>query len=83
MEAHEIGNLIVSSKVEGTAVYNAAGENLGEIDDLMIDKLSGKVAYAIMSSAAASSASWEINTIPCRGRSSNTILVGAVCGQSR
>ena len=49
MEAHEIGNLIASSKVEGTAVYNAAGENLGEIDDLMIDKLSGKVAYAIMS----------------------------------
>ena len=49
MEAHEIGNLIASSKVEGTAVYNTAGESLGEIDDLMIDKLSGKVAYAIMS----------------------------------
>jgi protein-glucosylgalactosylhydroxylysine glucosidase len=25
MEAHEIGNLIASSKVEGTAVYNTAG----------------------------------------------------------
>ena len=49
MEAHEIGNLIASSKVEGTAVYNTAGESLGEIDDLMIDKSSGKVAYAIMS----------------------------------
>jgi len=49
MEAHEIGNLIASSKVEGTAVYNTAGESLGEIDDLMIDKSTGKVAYAIMS----------------------------------
>ena len=49
MEAHEIGNLIASSKVEGTAVYNTAGESLGEIDDLMIDKSSGQVAYAIMS----------------------------------
>ena len=49
METHEIGNLIASSKVEGTAVYNTAGESLGEIDDLMIDKSSGKVAYAIMS----------------------------------
>ena len=49
MEAHETGNLIASSKVQGTAVYNTAGENLGEIDDLMIDKSMGKVAYAIMS----------------------------------
>jgi PRC-barrel domain len=29
--------------------YNAAGDNLGAIHDLMIDKPSGKVAYAIMS----------------------------------
>jgi sporulation protein YlmC with PRC-barrel domain len=49
MEAHETGNLIASSKVQGTAVYNTAGESLGEIDDLMIDKSTGKVAYAIMS----------------------------------
>ena len=76
MEAHEIGNLIASSKVEGTAVYNTAGESLGEIDDLMIDKLSGKVAYAIMSFGGFLG-SWEINTTRCRGRSSNTTLVGA------
>jgi sporulation protein YlmC with PRC-barrel domain len=49
MEAPETGNLIASSKVQGTAVYNTAGESLGEIDDLMIDKSTGKVAYAIMS----------------------------------
>ena len=30
-------------------VYNAAGDNLGAIHDVMIDKPSGKVAYAIMS----------------------------------
>jgi hypothetical protein len=50
MEAvKETGNLIASSKVQGTYVYNAAGEELGSIHDVMIDKLSGKVAYAIMS----------------------------------
>jgi sporulation protein YlmC with PRC-barrel domain len=50
MEAvQETGNLIASHKVQGTSVYNTAGESLGSIHDLMIDKPSGKVAYAIMS----------------------------------
>ena len=50
MEAvQETGNLIASDKVQGTNVYNAAGDNLGAIYDVMIDKPSGKVAYAIMS----------------------------------
>ena len=38
-----------SEKVEGTNVYNRAGETLGTIHALMIDKSSGHVAYAIMS----------------------------------
>jgi hypothetical protein len=40
--------IISSDKVEGTAVYNAAGEKLGSIDDLMIDKVSGQIRYAVM-----------------------------------
>ena len=50
MEAvQETGSLIASDKVRGTYVYNAAGDELGSIHDLTIDKLSGKVAYAIIS----------------------------------
>ena len=45
----ETSSLIAADKVQGTWVYNAAGENLGSIYDLMIDKKSGNVAYAIMS----------------------------------
>ena len=45
----ETGNLISSAKVEGTNVYNRAGDSLGSIHNLMIDKASGHVAYAIMS----------------------------------
>lgn len=41
--------LIAADKVAGTEVYNSAGDHLGEIHDMMIDKVSGKVAYAIMS----------------------------------
>jgi sporulation protein YlmC with PRC-barrel domain len=40
--------VISSDKVEGTSVYNAAGDKLGSIDDLMIDKLSGQVRYAVL-----------------------------------
>ena len=50
MEAvQETGNLISSEKVEGTNVYNRTGDTLGSIHDLMIDKTSGHVVYAIMS----------------------------------
>ncbi len=41
-------NVISSDKVEGTSVYNHAGDKLGSIDDLMIDKLSGRVHYAVL-----------------------------------
>ena len=41
--------LIPSDRVEGTAVYNDSGEDIGRIERVMIDKRSGKVAYAVMS----------------------------------
>jgi sporulation protein YlmC with PRC-barrel domain len=43
------GNLIAGERVTGTNVYDTAGEKLGEIEDVMIDKRSGKIAYAVMS----------------------------------
>jgi len=42
------GTIISSDQVEGTAVYNSAGDKLGSIDDLMIDKISGQVRYAVL-----------------------------------
>jgi sporulation protein YlmC with PRC-barrel domain len=45
----ETGALISAGKVKGTAVYNAVGDDLGTIHDVMIDKSSGRVAYAVMS----------------------------------
>jgi hypothetical protein len=48
-EARETVNLIGSDKVEGTAVYGADGTKIGSIERVMIDKLSGKVSYAVLS----------------------------------
>jgi len=41
-------DVISSEKVEGTSVYNTEGEKLGSIDDLMIDKYSGQIRYAVL-----------------------------------
>jgi sporulation protein YlmC with PRC-barrel domain len=41
-------SVISSDRVEGTAVYNTIGDKLGSIDDLMIDKQSGQVRYAVL-----------------------------------
>jgi len=49
VEDRETASLIASDKVEGTAVYDADGKRIGKIERLMIDKLTGKVAYAVMS----------------------------------
>lgn len=45
----ETAGLIGSDKVEGTAVYSAEGERIGAIERVMIEKIGGKVAYAVMS----------------------------------
>lgn len=43
-----MSDVISSDKVEGTSVYNTSGEKLGSVDDLMIDKVSGQVRYAVL-----------------------------------
>ena len=48
MDEKETGNLIGSDKVEGTAVYGADDSKIGSIERVMIDKISGKVSYAVL-----------------------------------
>jgi hypothetical protein len=48
-EKRETVSLIGSDKVQGTAVYGADGENIGSIDRVMIEKISGRVSYAVLS----------------------------------
>ena len=45
----ETASLIASSKVKGTSVYNRRGESLGSIHDVMLNKRSGQVSYAVLS----------------------------------
>ena len=44
-----VNRLISADKVHGTEVYNHAGDRLGTVDSIMIDKYSGDVAHVVMS----------------------------------
>ena len=44
-DRRETVSLIGSDKVEGTAVYGADKKKIGSVQRVMIDKVSGKVAY--------------------------------------
>ena len=44
----ETFSLIGSDKVEGTRVYSTNGDHIGHIERVMIGKLDGKVAYAVL-----------------------------------
>jgi sporulation protein YlmC with PRC-barrel domain len=43
------GRMIAASKVNGTAVYDTREQRLGSVEDIMIDKVSGQVNYAMLS----------------------------------
>lgn len=45
----ETVSLIGSDKVEGTLVYRSDGTKIGKVDRVMINKVSGEVAYVVMS----------------------------------
>jgi PRC-barrel domain len=48
LNKREFGNLIGSDKVEGTAVFGPDDSKIGSIERVMIDKVSGRVSYAVL-----------------------------------
>jgi hypothetical protein len=43
------GSLIAATRVKDANVYNNAGEKLGNVEDIMIEKTTGRAIYAVMS----------------------------------
>jgi hypothetical protein len=68
--------LIESDRVEGTAVYDRSGNDIGSIKRLMIEKLSGRVAYAVMSFGGFLGLGAEEHTIPWNKLEYDTSLGG-------
>jgi sporulation protein YlmC with PRC-barrel domain len=45
----ETSSLIASDKVEGTRVFGSDGKRIGSVERVILEKQSGKVAYAVLS----------------------------------
>jgi PRC-barrel domain len=68
--------LIESDRVEGTYVYDPSGSHIGTIKRLMIEKISGKVAYAVMSFGGFLGMGADEHTIPWNKLNYDTSLGG-------
>ena len=49
LTAPTTGHLIAVGKVQGTDVYSMEAEHIGSIEDVMLDKSTGRVGYAVLS----------------------------------
>ena len=78
MAIDETRRLIASSKVEGTPVFNRAGEQLGTVYNFMVDKVSGQVAYVVMSFGGFFGIGESYHPLPWRALTYATRLGGYV-----
>jgi sporulation protein YlmC with PRC-barrel domain len=72
--------LISSEDVEGADVYDPKGNKVGDIDHLMIDKLSGRVSYAVMSFGGFLGLGHSHYPVPWASLKYDTSLEGYVTG---
>lgn len=79
----ETTSLITAGKVAGTKVYNADGEQLGEIYDVMLDKRSGRIAYAVMSFGGFLGIGKRYHPLPWAALKYDTRQEGYVVGLTR
>jgi sporulation protein YlmC with PRC-barrel domain len=70
--------MVSSSDVNGTEVYSPTGDHLGQIDHLMIDKVSGQIAYAVMTFGGFLGIGTEEHPVPWKKLSYDTNLGGFV-----
>jgi hypothetical protein len=80
MTDSEFGNLIGSDKVEGTAVYGADDNKIGSIERVMIDKISGRVSYAVLGFGGFLGLGGDHYPLPWQSLKYDTRLGGYVTG---
>jgi hypothetical protein len=76
VDRRETGSLIGSDKVEGTAVYGANDTKIGSIERVMIDKVSGRVSYAVLSFGGFLGIGDELYPLPWQSLKYDTHLGG-------
>jgi hypothetical protein len=73
-------SVITSDRVNGTTVFGPDGQQVGTIDHLVIDKVSGKITYAVMSFGGFLGMGQDYHPIPWAALKYDTTLGGYVTG---
>jgi sporulation protein YlmC with PRC-barrel domain len=55
---------ILASKVKGTPVYNNSGDRIGTVEDIVLDKLSNNIMFAVMGSGGVLGVGEKYRPIP-------------------
>jgi sporulation protein YlmC with PRC-barrel domain len=55
---------ILASKVKGTAVYNTKGEKVGTVEDVVLDKCSNNIMFAVLGSGGVLGVGEKYRPIP-------------------
>ena len=80
MDQDETGALIGSDKVEGTSVYGTDCNKIGSIERVMIDKVSGRVSYAVLGFGGILGVGNDHFPLPWQSLKYDTALGGYVTG---
>ena len=83
VDVDETDRLISSDKVDGTDVYSRDGDHLGTVHDVMIDKRTGQVEYAIMSFGGFLGIGESYHPLPWRTLTYDTTMGGYVVDVDR
>ena len=55
---------ILASKVRGTPVYNSAGDKIGTVEDVVLDKMSNNIMFAVLGSGGVLGMGEKFRPIP-------------------
>jgi hypothetical protein len=76
-------HIIAADRVTGTNVFNPAGEKLGHLEKIMLDKHSGQVAFALMSFGGLLGIGTRFHPLPWRSLKYDTAREGYVVDLDR
>lgn len=79
----ETQRLIASDRVEGTTVFDREGHTLGTVRNFMVDKVTGKAAYAVMSFGGFLGIGERYHPLPWKTLTYDTRLGGYVVDLTR
>ncbi len=76
LKTRETSDIIAADKVEGTPVFGASRDRMGDVKSIMINKRTGKVEYAVLSIGGVLGMGAKLHPVPWSKLDYNTELDG-------